>query len=72
LYDIYSFSVMPALGQLLAGSAQSYACLPETIRMFPLPDELARRLGDIGLEKVTYEYMTNGIAVAHLGIKPAE
>lgn len=72
LYDIYSFTIMPALGQLLAGSAQSYACLPETIRMFPLPDELARRLGAIGLEKVSYEYMTNGIAVAHLGTKPAD
>ena len=70
LYDIYSFSVMPALGQLLAGSAQSYACLPETIRMFPLPEELARRLRDLGCERVDYRYMTNGIAVAHLGIKP--
>jgi demethylmenaquinone methyltransferase/2-methoxy-6-polyprenyl-1,4-benzoquinol methylase len=69
LYDIYSFSIMPALGQLLAGSAQSYACLPETIRMFPLPEELAQRLKTIGCEKVTYRHMTNGIAVAHLGIK---
>lgn len=72
LYDIYSFTVMPALGQLLAGSAQSYACLPETIRMFPLPDELARRLGEIGLHQVSYEYLTNGIAVAHLGTKPSQ
>jgi demethylmenaquinone methyltransferase/2-methoxy-6-polyprenyl-1,4-benzoquinol methylase len=70
LYDIYSFSVMPALGQLLAGSAQSYACLPETIRMFPLPEELAQRLREIGCNKVVYRYLTNGIAVAHLGIKP--
>jgi demethylmenaquinone methyltransferase / 2-methoxy-6-polyprenyl-1,4-benzoquinol methylase len=69
LYDIYSFSVMPALGQLLAGSAQSYACLPETIRMFPLPEELAQRLREIGCEGVHYRALTNGIAVAHLGRK---
>jgi demethylmenaquinone methyltransferase / 2-methoxy-6-polyprenyl-1,4-benzoquinol methylase len=54
----------------LAGSAQSYACLPETIRMFPLPEELAQRLREIGCNKVVYRYLTNGIAVAHLGIKP--
>jgi demethylmenaquinone methyltransferase/2-methoxy-6-polyprenyl-1,4-benzoquinol methylase len=71
LYDIYSFTVMPALGQLLAGSSQSYACLPETIRMFPLPEELAERLRLIGCEKVGYRHMTNGIAVAHMGVKPA-
>jgi demethylmenaquinone methyltransferase/2-methoxy-6-polyprenyl-1,4-benzoquinol methylase len=70
IYDIYSFTVMPALGQLLAGSARSYACLPETIRMFPLPEELAQRLREIGCEKVGYRAMTNGIAVAHMGIKP--
>jgi demethylmenaquinone methyltransferase/2-methoxy-6-polyprenyl-1,4-benzoquinol methylase len=70
LYDFYSFSVMPALGQLLAGSAQSYACLPETIRMFPLPEELAQRLREIGCDQVVYRYLTNGIAVVHLGIKP--
>ena len=44
LYDFYSFNIMPVLGQLLVGSAESYACLPETIRMFPLPDELAASL----------------------------
>ena len=69
LYDFYSFNVMPALGQLLVGSAESYACLPETIRMFPLPHELAAMLSDIGLRKVRWQAMTNGISVAHVGTK---
>ncbi len=69
LYDFYSFNVMPLLGELIAGSAESYACLPETIRMFPLPDELAAIFEGIGFEKVRYRVMTNGIAVAHVGIK---
>ncbi|WP_419658922.1 UbiE5: ubiquinone/menaquinone biosynthesis methyltransferase [Desulfosarcina variabilis str. Montpellier] len=69
LYDFYSFNIMPALGQLLAGSAESYACLPETIRMFPLPDELSAMLTRLGLRDVQWESMTNGISVAHVGIK---
>jgi demethylmenaquinone methyltransferase/2-methoxy-6-polyprenyl-1,4-benzoquinol methylase len=60
---------MPILGGLIAGSAESYACLPETIRMFPLPDELAAMLEKIGFRQVRYRPMTNGIAVAHLGVK---
>lgn len=69
LYDFYSFSIMPLLGQLIAGSAESYACLPETIRMFPLPYELSAMIEDIGFEQVTYRSLTNGIAVAHTGVK---
>ena len=69
LYDFYSFNVMPLLGGLIVGSAQSYACLSETIRMFPLPDELAAILESIGFEKVYYQRMTNSIAVAHVGTK---
>jgi len=69
LYDFYSFNIMPLLGQLIAGSADSYACLPETIRMFPLPDELASILAGCGFKKVAYHPMTNGMVVAHLAIK---
>ncbi len=69
LYDFYSFNIMPALGQLLAGSAESYACLPETIRMFPLPEELSEILTRIGLRNVRWTTMTNGICAAHVGIK---
>ena len=60
---------MPLLGELIAGSAESYACLPETIRMFPLPDELSAIFEEIGFERVRYRSMTNGIAVAHVGVK---
>ena len=69
LYDIYSFYVMPFLGQVLAGSAESYSCLPETIRLFHLPDEISSILEDIGFDQVRYRRMTNGIAVAHAGRK---
>ena len=69
LYDFYSFNIMPLLGEVITGSAQSYACLPETIRMFPLPGELCTMLSAIGFRQVTYRAMTNAIAVAHVGFK---
>jgi len=70
LYDIYSFHVMPLLGQILVGSRQAYLLLPESIRMFPLPEELSALLRNIGFHKITYRRLTNGIAVVHVGEKP--
>lgn len=69
LYDAYSFYAMPFLGELLAGSRRAYTHLPESIRMFPLPDELADMLRGVGFERVVYRRFTNGIAVAHLAVK---
>jgi demethylmenaquinone methyltransferase/2-methoxy-6-polyprenyl-1,4-benzoquinol methylase len=69
LYDFYSFHVMPFLGDLIAGSRKAYTHLPESIRMFPLPDELAAMLRAVGFSSVTYRRFTNGIAVAHLAVK---
>jgi len=69
LYDIYSFRIMPLLGQLFAGSSQPYSHLPESIRMWPLPDELAEILKAVGFEHVSHRRLTNGIAVIHLAVK---
>jgi demethylmenaquinone methyltransferase/2-methoxy-6-polyprenyl-1,4-benzoquinol methylase len=69
LYDVYSFHVMPFLGKVLVGSRQAYLLLPESIRMFPLPEELSALLRDIGFHKVSYRRLTNGIAVVHVGEK---
>jgi demethylmenaquinone methyltransferase/2-methoxy-6-polyprenyl-1,4-benzoquinol methylase len=69
LYDRYSFHIMPLLGELIAGSRKAYTHLPESIRMFPLPDELAGMLRDVGFSRVAYRRFTNGIAVAHLAVK---
>jgi len=70
LYDFHSFHVMPLMGQLLVGNREGYVCLPETIRLFSLPDELAALLTDVGFADVAYRRLTNGIAVIHTGRKP--
>ena len=69
LYDFYSFYIMPFLGELLAGSKKAYTHLPESIRMFALPNELSKLLKKIGFSQITYHRLTNGIAVIHLAIK---
>jgi demethylmenaquinone methyltransferase/2-methoxy-6-polyprenyl-1,4-benzoquinol methylase len=69
LYDIYSFYIMPFLGELIAGSRTAYTHLPETIRMWPLPDELTEILKEIGFSDVSHRKLTNGIAVIHLAVK---
>jgi demethylmenaquinone methyltransferase/2-methoxy-6-polyprenyl-1,4-benzoquinol methylase len=69
LYDMYSFYVMPYLGWLIVGSKQAYTYLPESIRLFPLPQELSGMLENIGFSQVIYRRLTNGIAVIHLGVK---
>jgi demethylmenaquinone methyltransferase/2-methoxy-6-polyprenyl-1,4-benzoquinol methylase len=69
LYDKYSLFAMPFLGELIVGNRQAYTHLPESIRMFPLPDELSGILADIGFGDVRYRRLTNGIAVIHLALK---
>ena len=69
LYDFYSMHIMPLLGWAFVGSREAYTYLPESIRMFPLPDELNAILKRIGFSEVNYLRLTNGIAVIHLARK---
>ena len=69
LYDFYSFYVMPWIGKFFTGHREAYTYLPESIRKFPLQEELSAKLRDIGFTEVSYRNLTNGIAVIHEGIK---
>jgi demethylmenaquinone methyltransferase/2-methoxy-6-polyprenyl-1,4-benzoquinol methylase len=65
LYDLYSFKVLPALGQWVAGDRDAYRYLVESIRRFPPQDELAGLIGDAGFSQVRYRNLTGGIAALH-------
>jgi demethylmenaquinone methyltransferase/2-methoxy-6-polyprenyl-1,4-benzoquinol methylase len=67
LYDLYSFTVLPALGQVVAGDREAYRYLAESIRRFPPQRELARMMEDAGLEQVRFRNLTGGIAALHSG-----
>jgi demethylmenaquinone methyltransferase/2-methoxy-6-polyprenyl-1,4-benzoquinol methylase len=69
LYDLHSFLYMPLVMRTLGRSMPSYTYLPESIRTFPLPDELSATLERIGFTDVTYRRLTNGISVVHIGTK---
>lgn len=67
IYDTYSFKVLPWLGQRVAGDAESYAYLAESIRKFPEPGQLASEMTDAGFGNVTQTPMTGGIVWLHSG-----
>ena len=64
-YDLYSFRVMPLMGRLIAGDADSYRYLAESIRVHPDQEELAGMMRDAGLERVQYENLTGGVVALH-------
>src|SRR5262245_3550364 len=66
-YDAYSSRALPLLGRLVAGDAESYRYLDESIRRFPPQRELARRLRQAGFANVTWRDMTLGVVALHGG-----
>ena len=68
-YDVYSFKILPWMGQKIAGDADSYRYLAESIRMHPDQDTLAGMLSEAGLERVEYFNMAAGAVALHRGYK---
>ena len=69
LYDLYSFKVLPWLGQRVAQDADSYRYLTESIRMHPDQETLKTMLQDAGLDRVTYFNLAAGAVALHKGYK---
>jgi demethylmenaquinone methyltransferase/2-methoxy-6-polyprenyl-1,4-benzoquinol methylase len=68
-YDIYSFKLLPWLGQKIAGDADSYRYLAESIRMHPDQAKLKAMMERAGLERVEVFNMTAGVVALHRGYK---
>jgi demethylmenaquinone methyltransferase/2-methoxy-6-polyprenyl-1,4-benzoquinol methylase len=67
LYDVYSFKVLPWLGQQVAKDRDSYQYLVESIRRFPTQDRLAGMITEAGFRQVSYRNLSAGIAALHSG-----
>lgn len=67
VYDLYSFNMIPRIGKLVAGDADPYRYLVESIRRFPPADELAAMMREAGLQRVGYDRFTGGVACLHHG-----
>jgi demethylmenaquinone methyltransferase/2-methoxy-6-polyprenyl-1,4-benzoquinol methylase len=67
LYDLYSFNVIPALGRIVAGDAESYRYLVESIRRFPKPESFAAMMRGAGFARIAIQPMSGGIVTLHSG-----
>lgn len=65
LYDRYSFSVLPKLGEWIARDAASYQYLVESIRRHPNQDALKALIQDAGFEQCDYHNLSGGIVALH-------
>jgi demethylmenaquinone methyltransferase/2-methoxy-6-polyprenyl-1,4-benzoquinol methylase len=69
VYDLYSFRVLPVMGRLIAGDADSYRYLAESIHMHPDQQEMLSILEEAGFERCHYHNLTGGIVALHSGYK---
>ena len=69
LYDWYSFSVLPVLGEWVVDDCESYQYLAESIRMHPGQEELQGMMQSAGFVNVAYHNLTGGIVAVHIGSK---
>jgi demethylmenaquinone methyltransferase/2-methoxy-6-polyprenyl-1,4-benzoquinol methylase len=69
LYDLYSFQVLPRLGRLLAGDAESYRYLAESIRRHPDQESLLEMMRAQGFERCRYFNLSAGIVALHVGLR---
>jgi demethylmenaquinone methyltransferase / 2-methoxy-6-polyprenyl-1,4-benzoquinol methylase len=67
LYDFFSFNVIPPLGRIVTGDAESYQYLVESIRKFPRPAAFADMIRAAGFSRVNWQTLSGGIVALHSG-----
>jgi len=67
LYDLFSFRVIPELGRVVTGDAESYRYLVESIRKFPRPAVFADQIRAAGFSRVNWQTLSGGIVALHSG-----
>jgi demethylmenaquinone methyltransferase/2-methoxy-6-polyprenyl-1,4-benzoquinol methylase len=68
-YDAFSFRLLPLLGKLVAGDADSYRYLAESIRRHPAQEELKQMMEQAGCSRVEYYNLSAGVVALHVGHK---
>lgn len=68
-YDLYSFNIIPRMGQVIANDRDSYQYLVESIRQFPDQETFLGMVREAGFEQAKYRNLTMGIAALHSGWK---
>jgi demethylmenaquinone methyltransferase/2-methoxy-6-polyprenyl-1,4-benzoquinol methylase len=68
-YSFYSTRILPIVGGAISGSGDAYTYLPESVKRFPGPEELAAQIRDCGFTAVAFERLTLGIVALHTGTR---
>ncbi|MEM9222937.1 MAG: bifunctional demethylmenaquinone methyltransferase/2-methoxy-6-polyprenyl-1,4-benzoquinol methylase UbiE [Pseudomonadota bacterium] len=68
-YDLYSFNIIPAMGQAIAGDGEPYRYLVESIRTFPNPGRFTAEIELAGFSQVSARLLTGGVAAIHSAFK---
>ena len=68
-YDVYSFRVLPWLGEKVAGDAAAYRYLAESIRMHPDQETLKAMMQRAGLSQVEFHNLAAGVVAVHRGVR---
>jgi demethylmenaquinone methyltransferase/2-methoxy-6-polyprenyl-1,4-benzoquinol methylase len=68
-YGVWFDRIVPKLGGLISGDASAYSYLPQSVKEFVAPDELADIIGRNGLQNVTWRRLAGGIITLHRGTK---
>ena len=69
-YRLWFDRVVPRLGALVSGDAWAYSYLPESVKEFVAPGELAEIMERNGLQNVTWRRLSGGIITLHAGTRP--
>ena len=69
LYHFYFHRILPVVGRVVSGHPWAYTYLPESVKEFPGPDELAALFRESGFGNVEWRFMTGGIAAIHVGVR---
>jgi len=67
LYELYSFQVIPRIGEAVTGDREAYKYLVESIRKFPKPKAFAQMIQKAGFRRVSFTPMTGGVVALHSG-----
>jgi demethylmenaquinone methyltransferase/2-methoxy-6-polyprenyl-1,4-benzoquinol methylase len=67
LYELYSFQVIPRVGEAVTGDRDAYRYLVESIRKFPRPKAFARMIETAGFRRASFTPMTGGVVALHSG-----
>ena len=67
LYELYSFQLIPRIGEVVTGDRDAYQYLVESIRKFPKPKTFAQMIEAAGFRRVSFMPMTGSVVALHSG-----